>query len=263
MAPKVSPTKQGAQGTHQPQPSNISAAPAGNAVAQPSTPVQNIPDTPKRHTRRSEQKVDVQTLPGTWWDKLDIERQRQRQREQEPDSDTTDTPVLNELSLREKTVQAPRHRVSAVKDRDLVSETKQTEVPALQSGTHSSKSLKEASGRVLATASLPAKKRRPNRSRLSRHQVSTRQQRQSQSEAGLTNQSPSSTVEALVERDPLLSMARRPGRNQVDLVADLKETIHESLSKLSDIQERLAPLGQQIVALEEELKAKEADSSKP
>jgi hypothetical protein len=57
-------------------------------------------------------------------------------------------------------------------------------------------------------------------------------------------------------------MARRPGRNQVDYVAELKETINESLSKLSDIQDKLAPLGQQIVALEEELKAKESDSSK-
>ena len=57
-------------------------------------------------------------------------------------------------------------------------------------------------------------------------------------------------------------MARRPGRNQADHFVDLKETIHESLSKLSDIQEKLAPLGQQIVALEEELKAKESDSSK-
>jgi hypothetical protein len=56
-------------------------------------------------------------------------------------------------------------------------------------------------------------------------------------------------------------MARRPGRNQVDYVAELKETIHESLQKLSDIQERLGPLGQQIAALEEELKAKEGDGS--
>lgn len=57
-------------------------------------------------------------------------------------------------------------------------------------------------------------------------------------------------------------MARRPGRNQVDYVVELKETIHESLAKLSDIHEKLAPLGQQIVAMEEELKAKESDSSK-
>jgi hypothetical protein len=57
-------------------------------------------------------------------------------------------------------------------------------------------------------------------------------------------------------------MARRPGRNQVDYVVELKEAIHESLSKLSDIQEKLAPLGQQILALEEELKAKESDSGK-
>ena len=262
MAPKVSPTKKGPQWTHQPQLSNIPAAPAGDAVAQPSTPVRNISDTPKRHTRRSEQKVDVQTLPGTRWDKLEIERQRQRQREQESGLDTTETPVLNQFSLREKTVQASTHRASATKDRDLVPEAIPTEVPALQPGSQSSGPGKEASGRVLATASSPTKKRRANQSGFSKHQLSTGQQPQSKSEVGFTNQSPSSTFGAPVERDPLLSMARRPGRNQVDFVAELKETIHESLSKLSDIQDKLAPLGQQIVVLEEELKAKEADSSK-
>lgn len=262
MTPKVSPNKRGPQRTHQPQASNIPAAPAGDVVAQPSTPVRNISDTTRRHTRRSERKVDVQTLPGTRWDKLEIERQRQRQREQEFSSDTTATPVLNQLSLREKTVHAPTHRVSAKKDRDLVSEAKPTEVPALQPGSQSLGEAKEARGRVLATASSPTKKHRPNQSRLSKHQLSSGRQRQSKPEAGFTSRSPSSTLKALIERDPLLSMARRPGRNQVDFVAELKETIHESLSKLSDIQDKLGPLGQQIVVLEEELKAKEADSSK-
>ncbi len=261
MAPKVSPTKKGPQWTHQPQPTNIPATPAGNAVAQPSTPVRNISDTPRRHTRRSEQNVDVQTLPGTRWDKLEIERQRQRQREQEPDSDTTNTPVSNEFPLLGATIQASTHRVSATKDRDLVLETTSTDVPAVQPGTQSLRLVKEGSGRVLATASSPTKKRHPNQSRHSKHQLSSGRQRQSKSEAGLTNQSPSLTIEAPIERDSLSSMARRPGRNQVDVVTDLKETIHESLSKLSDIQEKLAPLGQQIVALEEELKVKEADSS--
>ncbi|ERF76895.1 hypothetical protein EPUS_02606 [Endocarpon pusillum Z07020] len=261
MAPRLPPTKKGPQRTHQPPPSNIPAAAAGDVVAQPSTPVRNISDTPRRHTRRSERKVDVQTLPGTRWDKLEIERQRHRQREQESGSGITETPVLNELSLHEKTIHASIHRASATKTRDLVSETNPIEVSALQLGSQSLGSVKEANGRVLATTSSPIKKRRPNQSRLSKHRLSTGRQRQSKPEAGFTSQSPSSTLEAVIERDPLLSMARRPGRNQVDFVAELKETIHESLSKLSDIQDKLAPLGQQILVLEEELKAKEADNS--
>lgn len=224
--------------------------------------MRNVLHTPRRHTRRSEQKVDVQTLPGTRWDKLEIERQRRWQREREHGLDTTETPLSKELSLHEEeTVQVSTHRVPTIKDRDLVAETTPTEVPALQPGTQSLELVKEDSDRVLATASSPTKKRRLNQSRLCKHQLSSGQQHQSKSETGLTNPSSSSTAEAPIERDSLSNMARRPGRNQVDVVADLKETIQESLSKLNDIQEKLAPLGQQIVALEEELKAKEADSS--
>lgn len=56
-------------------------------------------------------------------------------------------------------------------------------------------------------------------------------------------------------------MARRPGRIQPGYVSELKDAIGESLAKLSEIQEKIAPLGQQIVTQEEELKAKENDGS--
>ncbi len=248
------------QGTHLPQPSNIPPISAGDYITQPSTPVRTL-ETPRRRTRGSEQKIDLQTLPGTRWDELEIERQRERQRGREPGSDTTGTLSLDRLSLREKKVQVPSRCTAATKDNDLIAGRRPTQRQVRQSGTHTG-SFETEPSQVLAAAFSPTKRRRPNKPVVVEHRVLPGRQSQPASEAELNHQSLSLTSDRSVGKDLLPSMARRPGRNQADHFVDLKETIHESLSKLSDIQEKLAPLGQQIVALEEELKAKESDSSK-
>lgn len=258
MAPQLSHKE---QGPHQPQPTNIPPVPAGDHAANPSTPVRSIPETPRRHTRKSEPNLDFQTLPGTRWDELDIERQRERQRGREAAADSTGTPSLDRLSLREKRTQVSSRRTAATKDSDLIPEIRRTRHPARQSGPQNSlESPANDFSQPLAEPSSSAKK-----SRRKKRQGPTGRQSKAAPQTGLDSQPQLLTANELigVGRDLAPGMARRPGRNQVDYVAELKETIHESLSKLSDIQEKQAPLGQQILALEEELKAKEGDSSKP
>lgn len=189
------------KGPHQRQPSNTaSVVPTSDHVAYPSTPARPTSASLRRSARGSEKTIEVLTLPGTRWDRLDIERQRESSR------------------------QAP------------------------------------------ITASSPAERRRENWSLLAKQRgISGRRGQFVRSSSGPSALSPSVNPTHLAREFSPQSrpiMARRPGRNQVDYVAELKETIHESLSKLSEIHEKLAPLGQQIVALEEELKAKESDGSK-
>ena len=250
MAPQPSPTKQGTQ----PQPSNIPPIPGGNNdVAFPSTPVRNIIQTPRRHTRRSDQKIEVQTLPGTRWDELEIERRRETQRGRELPSDTTGTSSLERLSLREKSVQVSNNRTATTKVPDWTTGRRQTQTPAHQSGPSSIGSAEDTPIQVFAAASSSVRRHRPNRSQPHKHEAA---------DTRPNNEPPPLIADHFGGGDFLPNMARRPGRNQVDYVAELKETIHESLSKLSDIQEKLTPLGQQIVVLEEELKAKESDNGK-
>jgi hypothetical protein len=262
MAPKPSPSEQGAQDAQDAQASNIPSAPPGAHFAHPLTPVRNIPETPRRITRGSDQTLDIQTLPGTRWDELEIERQRERQRGREPASDSTATPSSNRSSLREKSVQVSSHRTPATKARDSPPEKRQSQAPARPTGSHARGLSEECSSQFVATASSPTKKRRLKGSAGTKPQVSPGRQNQSTADAGLSTHSPSLLTDNGIRSALPPRMARRPGRNQVDYVSELKEAIQESLSKLSDIQEKLAPLGQQILVLEEELKAKENDSSK-
>jgi hypothetical protein len=258
MAPKPSPTK---QDTHQPHPSYISPVPDEGHIALPSTPARNIySGTPRRQTRQSEQDLEVQTLPGTRWDELDIDRHREKQRGREPTSDLIAAPSLSRLSLREKSVQLSTQRSTVTRDIHLKPGRRQTHRQAQQSASHSAECFEENSEQVLGAAPSPTKKRRLNRSLSQTCRGPTGRPSESSSQAGV---SPSSLIAGQsLEKSLPPNMARRPGRNQVDYVAELKETIHESLSKLSDIQEKLGPIGQQILTLEEELKAKESDSSK-
>jgi hypothetical protein len=262
MAPQPAPSEQGI-GTHQPQPPNIPPVAADDPTASPSTPVRSILETPRRSNRKSEQTFDYQTLPGTRWDELEIERQRERQRGRETASDISGTRSLNRLSLRERSVQVSSHRPGNPKDSDPRPAQRQTKRSGYQPASNTLGPLEENPSQVPATGSSSTKKGRPKQPVRVKHRLQLEPRRESASETGLTNQSSSLIADSSIEADLQSSMARRPGRNQVDYVAELKETIHESLSKLSDIQEKLGPLGQQILTLEEELKAKESDSSKP
>jgi hypothetical protein len=261
MAPKPSLTTQDAQGAHDAQTTSIPSAPLSGQIPLPYTPVAGIQETPRRLTRRSEQTLDIQTLPGTRWDKLEIERQRERQRGREGASDSTATPSLERLSLREKSAQVSSHRTPATQDPGPVLKRRRSQAPARQTKSRSGGLSEEFSRQAAATASSPTKKSRPKHHSPDKHQVSTRRQNQSTANTLPNILSPTLPTDRGIRRAFTPSMARRPGRNQVDYVSELKEAIHESLSKLSDIQEKLAPLGQQILILEEELKAKESDSS--
>jgi len=262
MAPKPSLTTQDAQGPHDAQTTSVPCAALSGHIPPPSTPVGNIPETPRRLTRRSEQSLHIQTLPGTRWDELEIERQRERQRGREGAPDSTATPSLERLSLREKSVQVSSHRTSTTQDPGLVPKRQRSQAPARQTKSRSGGLSEEISRQAVATASSPTKKHRPKQPSPDNHQVSTSRKNQSTANTVPNCHYPSLSTDRDIGRALAPSMARRPGRNQVDYVSELKEAIHESLSKLSDIQEKLAPLGQQILVLEEELKAKESDSSK-
>jgi hypothetical protein len=261
MAPQPAPSEQGTR-THQPQPPNIPPVAACDPTASPSTPVRSILETPRRSNRKSEQTLDYQTLPGTRWDELEIERQRERQRGRETASDISGTQSLNRLSLRERSVQVSSHRPGNPKDSDPRPAQRQTQRPGYQPASNTLACLEENPSQVPATGPSSTKKGRPKQPVRAKHRLQSERRGESVSETGLTNQSSSLIADSSIGADLQSSMARRPGRNQVDYVAELKETIHESLSKLSDIQEKLGPLGQQILTLEEELKAKESDSSK-
>lgn len=262
MAQQPSPTK---KGTRQPPPSNISDVPSGGGTEYPATPVRSHPESRRKSARRSHQKIDFQTLPGTRWDELDIERQRERQRGRATASNTAAPPSFDRLSLRESSVQVSSQGVASSessKGLDLLPQQKGILGTAKRSEAYSTGSSELLSSQTTATASSPVKKHHQDRSLRAKQQLSSKQPGQSTSETGPSTLTPSlSFAHSGITEHPT-DMARRPGRNQVDYVAELKEAIHESLSKLSDIQEKLAPLGQQIVALEEELKAKESDSSK-
>ena len=222
------------------------------------------PESRRKSARRSHQKIDFQTLPGTRWDELDIERQRERQRGRTASS-TAAPPSFDRLTLRESSVQLSSHRADSsdlTKGLDLLPQQKGTLVAAKKPEASSTGLYEALSSQTPAVASSPVKKHHQDRSLRAKQQLSSKQRGQSSFETGPSGLTPSLNTAHSGTREHLADMARRPGRNQVDYVAELKEAIHESLSKLSDIQEKLAPLGQQIVALEEELKAKESDSSK-
>ena len=267
----ASPAKQ-LEGPHQPQSLNTTttaAVPIGDNVAHPSTPARPTSASLRRSTRGSEQQIEVLTLPGTRWDKLDIERQRDQQGGREQHSNLTGTHSFNHLSLHEKRPQISVHQresLGAIQKSEVINGRNQDQLPPQPPGHHALGTLERVSNRSLATESLSAGRRRANRSLPPNQRgLSRRGGRSFSLDAGPSALSPSLSTAYLkteVSRTPRPIMARRPGRNQVDHFAELKETIHESLSKLSEIQEKLAPLGQQIVALEEELKAKESDSSK-
>lgn len=258
--PQPSPTKQGA---HQPQPSNTSPVSAGDHVAGPSTPVRRPLETPGRHTRRRQQKINVQTLPGTRWDELEIERQRESQGGQGLPSDLTNIPTVRKLPLYENSAHASSRRSISPGDFNLIPAAIQPRSPAQQSGTLLLGPCEEPTKQLPASGPSPTKGSRPIRRRQAKkHRAPSERRGKSAPGTGIITQSPFLFANCSAGQDLLSIMARRPGRNQVDYVAELKETIHESLSKLSDIQEKLIPLGQQIVSLEEELKAKESNSSK-
>lgn len=258
----ASPIKQGPQARHT---SNTAPAPTSNPVVYPSTPVQSVSDTPRRYTRKSGQKFEVHTLPGTRWDELEIERRRESRRGRDSAAGPILIPSLNRLSLREKSAQLSAYRNTQSSEEtkylDVSTGRHQDQLSVQQSANYSSQSVGESLVQNPATASSPLKRHPRNRFLQAKQQAPSERGGQSASEVRLSNQSPSLIAER-IPGDLPANMARRPGRNQVDYVAELKETINESLSKLSDIQDKLAPLGQQIVALEEELKAKESDSSK-
>jgi hypothetical protein len=262
MAPGPSLTTQDGQGPHDAQTTSISAAPLSGDAPLPPTPVGNISETSRRLTRRSEQTSDIQTLPGTRWDELEIERQRDRQRGREGASDSTTTPSFERLSLREKSVQVPGHRVPATQNPGSVAKRRRSQAPARLSTSRSGGLSEEVSRQPVATGLLPTRKYRPKQPSPDKQQVSNRRQNPSTANTVANIHFPILPTDTEIGRVFPSSMARRPGRNQVDYVSELKEAIHESLSKLSDIQDKLAPLGQQILVLEEELKAKESDSSK-
>lgn len=222
--------------------------------------MRSLLETPRRHTRRSSPNFDPQTLPGTRWDELDIERQREGQRGRVPASDITRTPSLGRLSLHEKRTQVvSQQKTVTSKDPDTVSGRRLTQCSAQKPGFQSV----GLSAELIDAGVSPAKRRRPNQPVPAKQQPLLVPRDQPLPLTGIERQSTRVTPKQFIVKDRQSSMARRPGRNQVDPVAELKEAIHESLSKLSEIQEKVTPLGQQIAALEEELKAKESDSSKP
>ena len=261
MTPQPSPTEQGTQ-SHQPQLVHKSSVPAGHHIVFPSTPLPVPLETPRRHTRRSQQKFNVQTLPGTRWDELEIERQRERRRDREPASDIISGPSFSRLSLHNNGAHVSSSQSASPTDLDFSPTVSQTHPPARQSGDPWIGFIEETPSQELIPASSPAKRRRPTQRVPVKHRVPSQGRGKSASEAGINTQSPFLVPDLVVEEHHPSTMARRPGRNQVDYVAEWKEAIFESLSKLSDIQGKMALLNQQIVRLEEELKAKEGDSSK-
>lgn len=158
-------------------------------------------------------------------------------------------------------------RSEVSKGSDLIPRTGQilhsAQRTAEQPGPYSLESTAESSGQVSTAASSPVSRRHPNSSTPGRRQSPSGQRDPSPAEGGDRTLAPRQRTESPVTSDSLPIMARRPARNQLEIIAEMRETIHESLLKLSDIQEKQGSLGEQIVALEEELRAKENDGGKP
>ena len=246
---------------HQPQHIYTNKHPlAEHDDAPPVTPVRRSRESPRRSTRNHRNVSEIWTLPGTEWDQLDIERQKQAQGWQEEALTERDTPVV-------KT--APSHHR---RFQDLNTQIKKTQKPT-NSSTEPGRILTETQGCVpSAESSNDFSLDRAVSPSLNVHSARQKHSKGTKESCPSTHHSPdkSETKPTRKSLSPLVNlggsrsaedMARRPGRNQVDYMAELKESIQESLSKLSSIQEQLGPLGLQIVSLEEELKTKEGSSS--
>lgn len=275
MAPasSASPTLARRQGPHEPEDPGdshvgINTAPSTAAhVAdhvQPTSP--STPDTgfhtARRHTRASGQKLEVQTLPGTEWEKLDIERKREALGHPENTKIPETSRSAACLPLHQNQAQSPKQTTKsseAIRVTSSVSSVWQRQAQARTPGHSPSPSSNITANQALAVASSsPVKKHRIGPLQPKQHQVSQSHHDQAVPGSGQEEAQPTQTCTIHLSEDTLHSkMARRPGRNQLDHVADLKDTLHDSLSKLSNIQEQVTSLGKQIMTLEEELKAKE------